>query len=79
MAGLEGVIRPFVGVQSGPTPFHPAGAVSVPPVRLAVGLVGGNKTFPYSGSSSLSSYMAAVHKEAPSTAFDMTTGKLAGA
>lgn len=79
MAGLEGVIRPFVGSQTAPTPFHPAGATSVPPVRLAIGLVGGNKTFAWSGNSSLSSYMAAVHTEAPSTAFDMTTGKLAGA
>lgn len=77
MAGLEGVIRPFVGKSSAPTPFHPAGATSVAPVRLVVGLVGGNKTFAFSGSSTLSSYMAAVHTEKASSAFDMTTGKLA--
>lgn len=79
MSGLEGVIRPVVGSSSGPTPFHPAGAVGVPPVRLAVGIIGGGTTFPFSGSSTLSSYMAAVHTEAPSSAFDMSTGKLHGA
>jgi hypothetical protein len=77
MAGLEPIIRPFAGDTVGPTPFHPAGAVSVPSVQLNIGLVGGNKTFAFSGSTSLSSYMAAVHTEKPSTAFDMTTGKLA--
>lgn len=78
MAGLEGIIRPFVGQQVGPTAIHQSGAVNIPPVRLVVGLVGGNKTFGFSGSSSLSSYMAAVHTEKPSSAFDMTTGQLAG-
>jgi hypothetical protein len=77
MAGLEQVIRPFVGQTSAPTPFHPAGATSAPMVRLAVGLVGGNKTFGWSHSTTLSSYMAAVHTEKASNAFDMTTGKLA--
>lgn len=77
MAGLEGVIRPFVGNDVGPTPFHPGQSVSAPPVRFAVGLVGGSKTFAFSSSTTLSSYMAAVHTEKPSTAFDMTTGKLA--
>lgn len=78
MAGLEPIIRPFVDQNIGPTPFHPAGAVSVPPVRLNVGLIGGNKTFSFSHSSTLTSYMAAVHTEKASSAFDMTTGKLAG-
>jgi hypothetical protein len=78
MAGLEGVIRPFVGGQVSPQPFHPGSSQSAPPVRLAVGLVGGTKTFPFSSSVSLSSYMANVHTEKPSDAFDMTTGKLAG-
>jgi hypothetical protein len=76
MAGLEGVIRPFVGEQVGPQPFHPGSSQSAPPVRLSIGLVGGNKTFPFSSSSSQSSYMAAVHTERASTAFDMSTGKL---
>jgi hypothetical protein len=74
---LESIIRPFVGETTSPQPFHPGGPVSVPPVRLNIGLVGGNKTFSYSGSSSLSSYMAAVHTEKPSKAFNMATGKLA--
>ena len=77
MAGLEGVIRPFVGEQVGPQPFHPGSSQSAPPVRLAVGVVGGSKTFPYSGSSSSTMYMAAVHTEKTSKAFDMTTGSLA--
>lgn len=77
MAGLEPIIRPFVGQTTAPVPFHPAGSTSAPMVRLSVGLVGGNKTFSWSHSTSLSSYMAAVHTEKSSNAFDMTTGKLA--
>lgn len=77
MAGLEPIIRPFVGDNVGPTPFHPAGAANVPPVRLSVGLVGGSRTFSFSNSSTITSYMASVHTEKPSDAFDMTTGKLA--
>lgn len=76
MAGMEGVIRPFVGSSVSPIPIHHPGAQAAPPVRLAIGDVGGTKTFSYSGSSSLSSYMAAVHTEKPSAAFDMTTGEL---
>lgn len=76
MAGMEGVIRPFVGSSVAPTPIHRPGAASAPPVRFAIGEVGGTKTFSYSGSSSLSSYMAAVHTEKTSTAFDMSTGEL---
>ena len=77
MAGLEGIIRPFVGEQVGPQPFHPGNSQSAPQVRLSIGLVGGTKTFSYSGSSSMSMYMAAIHKEKPSKAFDMTSGHLA--
>jgi hypothetical protein len=76
---LETVIRPFVGTRTEPTPFHPAGATNAPPVRLVIGLVGGNKTFSWSHSTSLSAYMAQVHREKPSDAFDMSTGKLKGA
>jgi len=77
MAGLEGVIRPFAGVGTGPAVIRKPGAVDTPPVRWSVGLIGGSKTFAYSGNSSLSSYMAAVHTEKTSDAFDMSTGKLA--
>ena len=76
MAGLEGIIRPFVGEQVGPQPFHPGNSQSAPPVRLSIGLIGGTKTFSYSGHSSSSMYMAAVHKERTSNAFDMSTGEL---
>lgn len=76
MAGLEGIIRPFIGRDVSPVAIKTPGAVSAPPVRLTIGLKGGTKTFSYSGNSSLSSYMAAVHTEKPSTVFDMTTGKL---
>jgi hypothetical protein len=75
--GLEVVIRPYSAPDTGPTPFHPAGASSAPPVRLTVGLVGGTKTFAFSQSGSISTYMAAIHKEKAVTAFDMTTGKVA--
>lgn len=78
MAGLEPIIRPFVGQDVGPTPFHPQGGASAPPVRISIGLIGGSKTFGFSNSSSLSSYMAAVHKEQGTNIFDMSTGKLAG-
>lgn len=77
MPGLEGVIRPFTNDDVTPVPIHQDNGQSVPQVRLIVGLIGGTKTFSYTGSSSLTSYMAAVHTEKPSTAFDMTTGKLA--
>ena len=76
MAGLEGIIRPFVGEPVGPQPFHTPNGPSAPPVRLSVGLVGGTKVFPYSGSSTTSTYMAAVHTEAASQAFDMSSGSL---
>lgn len=76
MAGLEGIIRPFIGRAVAPIPIHRAGAVNVPPVRFVLGEIGGTKTFSYSGSSSLASYMAAIHTEKTSTAFDMTTGQL---
>lgn len=77
MAGLEGIIRPFVGAQVSPQRFIAGSPASAPPVRLSVGLVGGSKTFSFSSSTSLSSYMAAVHTERASSAFDMSTGKLA--
>lgn len=78
MPNMEGIVRPFTGADVTPKKeFSPAGQ-SAPVVRIALGEVGGNKTFSYSGSSSISSYMAAVHTEKPSDAFDMTTGKLRG-
>lgn len=76
MAGMEGVIRPFVGADVTPTPLKPSSPVSAPMVRFVVGARGGTKTFSYSGGSTLTSYMTNVHKEAPPTNFDMTTGKL---
>lgn len=77
MAGLEGIVRPFVGQDVTPVAVHNQGGRSAPPVRLTVGAIGGSRTFSFSGSSSISNYMAAVHTEKPSTAFDMTTGELA--
>lgn len=78
MAGLEGIIRPFAGEGVTAKQFFQPGTAGVAPARLSVGLVGGNKTFAWSYSTSLSSYMAAVHTEKTSDAFDMSTGKLAG-
>lgn len=77
MAGMEGIVRPFVGPGVAPTRILQPGGKSAPPVHFSVGLKGGNKMFSFSGSSSISSYMAAVHTEKPSDAFDMSTGKLA--
>jgi hypothetical protein len=76
MAGLEPVIRPFVGDDAAPTPFHPFGGSSQPPVRLSIGLVGGTKTFSYSQSATLTSYMATIHTEKTQTIFNMETGQL---
>lgn len=77
MAGMEGIIRPFTEKQVSPVPIYQNGARSTAPVRLSIGAVGGTKTFSFSGSSSLSSYMAAVHTERTTPIFDMTTGDLA--
>lgn len=78
MAALEPIIRPFIGHDIAPKPFRPNGANNVPEVRLVVGGIGGSKTFSFSHSSTLSSYMAAVHTEKSVDAFDMTTGKVKG-
>lgn len=76
--GLESIIRPYVAPDTEPTPFHPAGSTSTPPVRLTVGLIGGTKTFAYAQSGSTSKYMAAVHTETAVNAFDMTSGQVKG-
>lgn len=76
MPGMEGIIRPFIGKDVTPQSIHQPGGRSAPPVRLAIGIIGGTKTFSYSGSSSLSSYMMAVNTEQASTNFDMSTGDL---
>lgn len=78
MAGLEGVIRPLAGDSVTAKQFFQPGSSGVQPARLSVGLIGGNKTFAWSYSTSLSSYMAAVHTEHSTDVFDMTTGKLSG-
>jgi hypothetical protein len=77
MAGMEGIVRPFVGPGTAPRRVFEPSSRSAPSVHFSVGLRGGNKIFSFSGSSSISSYMAAVHTEKASDAFDMTTGKLA--
>lgn len=77
MAGLEGVIRPIASDTVTATQFFQPNSQGVPPARLSTGLIGGSKTFAWSYSTSLSSYMAAVHTEKPSRAFDMSTGQLA--
>jgi len=78
MPGLESIIRPFGPPSVDPTPFHPFSGSSQPSIRFAIGIVGGNKTFSFSQSATLTSYMAAVHTEKSVTAFDMTTGQLSG-
>jgi hypothetical protein len=76
MAGLEPIIRPFIGVDVAPKPFRPGNSTSAPPVRLSIGIIGGSKTFSFSNSVTMSSYMAAVHTEKSTPVFDMSTGKL---
>lgn len=77
MAGFEGIVRPALpGVA--PRRFLDGQARSSPPVRLVLGLNGGSETFAFSHSNSLSSYLAAVHKEKPVDAYDMTTGTVKG-
>jgi len=69
MSAMERIVRPFSNEDVTPTPFHPAGAVGVPPVRLSIGLKGGTKTFSYSGSSSNSTRIGHKHTEkAPTSA-----------
>lgn len=77
MAGMEGIIRPFAEKDVTPLRIYQSGARSVAPVRLAIGAVGGTKTFSFSGSASMSSRMAAVHTERTTPIFDMTIGDLA--
>jgi hypothetical protein len=77
MAGMEGIVRPFVGPGVAPRRIFEPNSKGSPPIHFSVGLRGGNKMFSFSGQSTISSYMAAVHKEAASDAFDMTTGQLA--
>lgn len=74
---METIVRPFVGQDVTPTKEYTPNGASAPMVRIAVGQLGGTKTFSFTGSSTSSSYMAAVHTEKPSTAFDMSTGQLA--
>lgn len=73
---LETIIRPFVGDPVTPQRYQPANSASAPPVRLAIGIVGGTKTFSFSSTVNLASYMAQVHTETTTDAFDMSTGAL---
>jgi hypothetical protein len=63
MTDLETVVRPFASPDVVPAPFHPAGTVGVPPVRVTVGLKGGTRTFSFSSSATISFRMGAKHKE----------------
>jgi len=73
---METIIRPFVGDSVAPSRLFAPNGRSAPPVHLAIGLRGGTKTFSFSGSATMSSYMAAVHTEKSVDAFDMETGKV---
>jgi hypothetical protein len=65
VSDLETVVRPFAERDVTPTPFHPAGAAAVAPVRISVGLKGGTKTFAFSAASERSTRMGNKHKETP--------------
>lgn len=75
MAGMEGIIRPFVGKSVSPTRIYQGAGRSTPEVRINVGVVGGTKTFSYSGSGSYSTYLMAVHTEKTAPNFNMSTGE----
>lgn len=78
MAGMEGIVRPWVDRSVAPVPIKQSSPQAQPLVRFAIGLTGGTKTFSFSGSSSLSSYMADVHTESATDNFDLTTLKAKG-
>jgi hypothetical protein len=78
MTDLESIIRPFVSPDVAPSPFHPAGAVGVPPVRVTIGLKGGGRTFSFSASASISFRMGNKHKEHAPTS-EALQNALAGA
>lgn len=78
MTVLDSLIRPSINDPVTPTPIRQPSPASQPLVRFVVGLVGGSKTFSYSGSSSLSSYMADVHTEQPVDNFDLSSLKPKG-
>jgi hypothetical protein len=60
---LEAIVRPFVGEDVTPAPFHPPSAAAVTLVRISVGLKGGSRTFAFSASSTRSTRMGEKHKE----------------
>jgi len=69
MSAMEKIVRPFSDQDVTPQPYHKAGAVGVPLVRISVGLKGGTKTFSYSGSASNSTRIGHKHTEkAPTSA-----------
>ena len=73
--GLESIIRPFMGQDVSPTRIQQPGAVGVPPVLLAIGRVGGTKTFSTTYNYSMSSYMVEIHDEKKTNNYDIETGK----
>ena len=74
---IEAIVRPFQTENTFPTPFTEENQPGAPPVRIAVGIRGGTKTFAYSGSYTVTTYMMAVHKETNVSTFDYKTGKTA--
>lgn len=78
-APLEGIFRPFETQDVGPTPFYPPGAVGVPPVRIAIGSIGGTRTFAYQGSLHETFYLGTIRTEsAVPNLFDFATGLAVG-
>ncbi len=60
---IETIVRPFVGQDITPTRTVKAGQSSVEPVLIMVGRKGGSKTFAWSGSASMTSYLIRIHRE----------------
>ena len=62
---IETIVRPSETQDTFPTPFTEPAQPGAAPVRIAVGIKGGSKTFAYSGGYTVNTYMVAVHKEKP--------------
>ena len=64
MSSLEQIVRPFQIQNTAPASVViPPGQVGQPLIRLSIGLRGGTKVFPYTGSCSLTTQLGAKHTE----------------
>jgi hypothetical protein len=60
---IETIVRPFIGQDTTPVRTVRAGQSSVEPVLVVAGRKGGARTFAWSGSASMTSYLIRIHRE----------------